>query len=496
MTLFARLSSMSRPAKSALALGLGGAFGISMSPIFFDVVLGEGDVRSIKSGLNGLSRAVTFYKTGIPAYVRYKMLQSSNGTHSKEDVDAWETAHKEESAKGLDVILKLKGFYIKTGQIVACNIGNAFPKTWRDTMAILQDGVTAEDWGVVEGILNKEFDNNYQQTFEGMSKVPIASASIGQVHTAKLSPKTAHPGLNVCVKIQYPFVESYFRNDVRTIKYFCKVAQPVHVPPLEEIENQFMTEFDYVKECDNLKLIREGLVNYKPSHGVKVVIPQEYKEYSTKNVLTMELLNGIKLIDAIKIDYEKYYKDMAKAKGNKDKKAKNAKKKAFIAMDKFGGYKAGYVFKLDDKGLGYYLDKRSSTGKDSNDEGECDNPLDSIDMVTSSTYSGPTSREMDWVIFFRKLYNLPSNIVTATSNVLRNRNDKYKDGGINYARLVDTLIEVGIFMLSFVCVLGCLDFFFAMPATLTRVVVVFIFLSLHFLHSANPYTLAQPHFHS
>ena len=165
-------------------------------------------------------------------------------------------------------------------------------------------------------------------------------------------------------------------------------------------------------------------------------------------------------------------------------------------MDKFGGYKAGYVFKLDDKGLGYYLDKRSSTGKDSNDEGECDNPLDSIDMVTSSTYSGPTSREMDWVIFFRKLYNLPSNIVTATSNVLRNRNDKYKDGGINYARLVDTLIEVGIFMLSFVCVLGCLDFFFAMPATLTRVVVVFIFLSLHFLHSANPYTLAQPHFHS
>ena len=52
--------------------------------------------------------------------------------------------------------------------------------------------------------------------------------------------------------MQYPEVEGRFRGDVRTIKYFCQLAQPEHVKALEEIEKQFASEFDYRLEAENL----------------------------------------------------------------------------------------------------------------------------------------------------------------------------------------------------------------------------------------------------
>ena len=61
------------------------------------------------------------------------------------------------------------------------------------------------------------------------------------------------------VKVRYPNVERLLRGDVRTITMFAQVAQPVHVPALQEIEKQFMTEFDYVQEGQQLDQVRKNL---------------------------------------------------------------------------------------------------------------------------------------------------------------------------------------------------------------------------------------------
>ena len=79
--------------------------------------------------------------------------------------------------------------------------------------------------------------------------------SIGQVHRATLKDGTA-----VVVKVMYPGVEDVFRGDVRTIKMFCEIAQPVHVPPLIEVEKQFMTEFDYRREAEQLDKVRNNMM--------------------------------------------------------------------------------------------------------------------------------------------------------------------------------------------------------------------------------------------
>ena len=59
--------------------------------------------------------------------------------YKKSPDHVWEKLDKETSAEGLQKIYELEGFYVKSGQLVAANIGDAFPEVWVDTMSILQD---------------------------------------------------------------------------------------------------------------------------------------------------------------------------------------------------------------------------------------------------------------------------------------------------------------------------------------------------------------------
>ena len=77
-------------------------------------------------GNESLKRTASFYSLAIPAYLqyRYHMLIDS-------EEETWEELHKETSLKGLNKILELQGFYVKSGQMAAANIGNAIPPIWQ-----------------------------------------------------------------------------------------------------------------------------------------------------------------------------------------------------------------------------------------------------------------------------------------------------------------------------------------------------------------------------
>jgi aarF domain-containing kinase len=242
----------------------------------------------------------------------------------------WEQLDQETSREGLDIILRLKGFYIKCGQMCASNIGNAFPVVWQETMSILQDQVPPEDFNsVILPIIQSELPN-YQQIFTYIDPIPIGSASIGQVHRAKM---IIHPNMeegshvmkpdtsdtprtkDVVIKICYPHVERLLRGDVRTIRTFCEIAQPVHVPAMREVEKQFVTEFDYVQEANNLYEVRTNLIRAHlcqanaddDSHSTAIcTVPFPYRQYCTKRVLVMEEIHGDKLVDVLKRDGQRW----------------------------------------------------------------------------------------------------------------------------------------------------------------------------------------------
>ena len=72
------------------------------------------------------------------------------------------------------------------------------------------------------------------------------------------------------MKVQYPRAEHYFRIDMKTIKGFCRLAFPEQVPLMEEIERQFLTEFDYKEEA---RLMRTAADNLAPTFGREVRVP-------------------------------------------------------------------------------------------------------------------------------------------------------------------------------------------------------------------------------
>lgn len=103
--------------------------------------------------------------------------------------------------------------------------------------------------------------------------------------------------------VQNPTNQLFYCSDVRTIKMFAQVAQPVHVPALEEIEEQFMTEFDYVQEGEQLEKVGNNLRTAGLEGPGKLCrVPKPYLEYCTERVLVMEELHGVKLADGLKAE--------------------------------------------------------------------------------------------------------------------------------------------------------------------------------------------------
>uniref|UniRef100_A0A7S2EI95 ABC1 atypical kinase-like domain-containing protein n=1 Tax=Ditylum brightwellii TaxID=49249 RepID=A0A7S2EI95_9STRA len=255
-------------------------------------------VRDEVGGTEGLVRTASFYSLAIPKYIEYRM----HMWYGSPD-DVWDDLHRETSQKGLDKMLELKGFYIKSGQICASNIGNAFPRIWQDTMSVLQDQCPHKDLDTVREIIESDMNKKMEEIFSSFDPEPIGAASIGQVHRAKLI-----DGRPVVVKIMYPEVERIFRGDVRTIKMFAQIAQPVHVPPLIEIEKQFMKEFDYTQESAQQIKVRENLMKAGLASGPNAIctVPKAYPELCTKRVLVMDELKGEKLAVGLRKDMERH----------------------------------------------------------------------------------------------------------------------------------------------------------------------------------------------
>jgi aarF domain-containing kinase len=242
-------------------------------------------------GTEGLQRTVSFYSFAIPKYIIYRWHM-----HRQSPDETWDALHKDTSAEGLIKAYELEGFYVKSGQMVAANIGGAFPQVWQDTFAVLQDQVPPQDFDVIRGIVQQELPNA-NDIFATFEETPIGSAAIGQVHRATLK----RDGTPVVVKVRYPNVERLLRGDVRTMKMFAQVAQPVHVPGLEEIEKQFMNEFDYVQEARQLEQVRLNLKEAGLEGPGKVCrVPKAYMEFCTTRVLVMEELHGVKLAEGLK----------------------------------------------------------------------------------------------------------------------------------------------------------------------------------------------------
>lgn len=191
-------------------------------------------------------------------------------------------------------LLNLGPTFIKIGQALSTR-ADILPLEYVKELQQLQDRVpefsAEEAIALIEAELGKEIFALYRD----FDHFPIAAASLGQVHKARL-----HTGEDVVVKVQRPGLEKLFDLDVQAVHEIIRFCQQ-YFPwakkyDLEAIYHEFFTilyqEIDYIKEGKNAERFANNFKNYP-----NILIPKVYWRYTSKKVLTVEYLPGIKVDD-------------------------------------------------------------------------------------------------------------------------------------------------------------------------------------------------------
>lgn len=189
---------------------------------------------------------------------------------------------------------RLGGIWIKVGQFLSARV-DVLPEVVTKELSGLQDEVPAEAFDVMIAVIRNEFGDQVDEKFQEFDEEPLASASLGQVHRAKLP-----DGEEVVVKIQRPRIHELIRIDLAALKVvigwlkrFKPVARRVDLDALfAEFSRTLWEEVDYLAEADNARRFKEMF-----SDDASVRIPDVYGAQTTKRVLTLEDVYHIKITD-------------------------------------------------------------------------------------------------------------------------------------------------------------------------------------------------------
>jgi predicted unusual protein kinase regulating ubiquinone biosynthesis (AarF/ABC1/UbiB family) len=197
--------------------------------------------------------------------------------------------------------IRLGGVMIKVGQFLSARL-DVLPPEITDELAGLQDEVPPVDYELLRLQTELELDSAIEKVFATFEKEPVAAASLGQVHCAKLLPSESEAmGFeNVVVKILRPNIEQIVDVDMSAIrvvggwlKRYKPVSDRADVPAIvEEFAAVLQAELDYLSEGKNAETFA---TNFKGDGGVHV--PRVVWNRTTRRVLTLEDVTSIKITD-------------------------------------------------------------------------------------------------------------------------------------------------------------------------------------------------------
>lgn len=194
----------------------------------------------------------------------------------------------------VDTFISLGPTFIKIGQTLSTRI-DLLPEAYIEAFTELQDKVPAFPPELAVAIVERELQKPLKQLFQRFDIVPIAAASLGQVHRARLM-----DGTEVVVKIQRPALAELFNVDRQILRdlvnlgdQWVKILRKYRIGDInEEFFDFLMKEIDYQQEARNIERFRANF-----ERNLEVTAPQVYWRYTTKRVLTMSYLPGIKVSD-------------------------------------------------------------------------------------------------------------------------------------------------------------------------------------------------------
>lgn len=201
----------------------------------------------------------------------------------------WERAHSLTARQVKQSIVKLRGLFIKVGQMMSI-MTQFLPESITSELEGLQDSVPPAPYEDIEKRIQEELGKSPEAIFREFNPQPLASASLGQVHEA-----ISEEGVRLAVKVQYPGIEDIVASDLKILKRIFRLLDWIFPQynlqkTYREIREVLRDELDFQVEAQNLNLLKNNLAS-EPS----VVFPEVFAEYSTSRVLTLKFVEGVKI---------------------------------------------------------------------------------------------------------------------------------------------------------------------------------------------------------
>lgn len=226
-------------------------------------------------------------KHGRSDLVKHAGLDQALKTHPLTDVEPEPKA--EELALDLE---KMGPTFIKLGQLLSTRPG-LLPVSYLKALIRLQDRVEPFPYQDVEGIIAAELGVRISKAFSEFDPKPIAAASLGQVHRARL-----RDGSPVAVKVQRPGIGAQIVEDLDILMQIADIVDNrtqlgerfEFQKMFEEFRRSLMRELDYGQEARNLRTLGANLADFR-----LIIVPSPIEDFTTSHVLTMDYIRGRKI---------------------------------------------------------------------------------------------------------------------------------------------------------------------------------------------------------
>jgi predicted unusual protein kinase regulating ubiquinone biosynthesis (AarF/ABC1/UbiB family) len=250
-------------------------------------------LRRLRVELERALRAARIGYTAVCVWLREKLPlwwdKSLGRDPGKRDYSAIHLRNAEQIYR---TATQLRGLLLKVCQVVGTR-SDVFPPEYVRTLSKAQDRVPPRPFEVIRAVVESELGKPLDAVFSSFEPEPLASASLAQVHRARLQ-----DGREVAVKVQYPDIEHIVRTDLAALRRICRIyerfdPQPLELLPLlDELQKHLSLELDFRREIENADRIRALFAS-----DSSVVVPEIDYAHSGARVITMQLVSGIKAND-------------------------------------------------------------------------------------------------------------------------------------------------------------------------------------------------------
>lgn len=254
--------------------------------------------QDVDSGHARLLRSLGYSALTVAEYKRVQRAEKA-GRH---DADSGAAAHAELHRRAAERLLHVcrlhGGMYTKLGQFAASMSGGSLLPTQYGLLSACEDKARAPvDISEVRQLIKEELGVGSEELFASLEPTPVATASLAQVHRGHLP-----SGEAVAVKVQYPKLRAQAASDLKALRVIAALVGRMFPTMgyewlLPEFEASLESELDFHQEAHNAQRQRLFFAEWQDVH-----VPAVHPQLSSRRLLTMEWIDGVKVTDAEGLD--------------------------------------------------------------------------------------------------------------------------------------------------------------------------------------------------